>query len=131
MVCGHGVLCYSLLLGRLLCCLCDLALATVTLVDALDYTYGHCLSHVTDSETTEGWVLREGLYTQWLLWHHLDDGGIARLDGLWVVLKLLSRTTIDLLDQFPELAGDVGCVAINNWGISSVDLTRVVQDDDL
>jgi hypothetical protein len=44
---------------------------------------------------------------------------------------LLSGTTVNLLQEFSELAGDVGGVAIQDWSVSSTDLTRVVEDDDL
>jgi len=122
---------YSLLLLHLLGGLGDFSGTWVLLGDVLDDTDSHGLSHVTDSETTEGWVLREGLNAHGLLGHHLDDGGVSRLDVGGVVLKLLTRTTIDLLDELGELAGNVGSMAINNWCVSSVDLARVVQDDDL
>ena len=66
-----------------------------------------------------------------LTWDHVDDGGVTRLDLLGVVLELLSGTTVNLLLQLGELAGDVSSVAIQHWGISSTDLTGVVQDDNL
>ena len=62
---------------------------------------------------------------------HLDDGGIARLDLLGVVLELLSRTTIDLLEQLLELARNVSGVAVDDRCVTLADLTGVVQDDDL
>jgi hypothetical protein len=43
----------------------------------------------------------------------------------------LSASTINLLNQLSELAGNVGSVAIQNGSITRADLTRVVEDDDL
>ena len=44
---------------------------------------------------------------------------------------VLTSTTIDLLQDLCELAGDMSGVAIENWGVSVADLSRVVEDDDL
>merc|ERR1719361_148148 len=109
----------------------NLTRASLSLQHTLDYSYGDGLSHVTDSETTEGSVVGESLDAHGLLGHHLDDGGISRLDVSWVVLELLARTTIDLLDDIPELAGDVRGVAIHDRCVSGLDLSGVVKDDNL
>jgi hypothetical protein len=89
------------------------------------------LAHVTDGETTEGRILSERLDAHGLGGDELDDGGVTRLDVLGGLLKSLTGTTIDLLEDFGELAGNVGSVAIQHGGIASVDLTGVVEDDDL
>ena len=44
---------------------------------------------------------------------------------------LLARSSVDLLEELGEFAGDVSSVAIQDWGVSSTDLTGVVEDDDL
>ena len=80
------------------------------LLDGLDDTDGNGLSHVTDGEATEGWVLGESLdahgleiealenvnfnlgrnlfmkILDYLGGDHVDDGGITRLDLLGEVL---------------------------------------------
>ena len=89
------------------------------------------MTHVTDGETTERWVLGEGLNTHGLRWHHLDDGSVTRLDELGCVFDGLSGTTVNLLEKLGELASNVGSVAVEDWGVTSTDLTRVVEDDDL
>jgi hypothetical protein len=89
------------------------------------------LSHVAHSETTKRRIISECLNTHGLRWNHLDDGSITRLDELGGVLNGLSGTTINLLQDLRELAGDVGSVAIQDWSVTSTDLTRVVKDDDL
>jgi hypothetical protein len=87
--------------------------------------------HITDSETTEGRVLSEGLNAHRLGRHHLDDSGITRLDELRADFSGLTSTAIDLLQELRELAGDVGSVAIQDGSVTSTDLTGVVKDDDL
>ena len=130
MQCRQSLLLGSWLGGNLLSSLGGLA-DLVNLGHGLDDTDGNGLTHVTDGKTTEWWVLGESLDAHWLGWHKLDNGGITRLDGLGEGLKRLAGTTVNLLDDLVELAGNVSSVAIQHWGVSVVDLTWVVQDDDL
>jgi len=55
----------------------------------------------------------------------------SRLDELGLIFNRFTSTTINLLQDLRELAGNVGSVAIKNWGVTSTDLTRVVKNDDL
>jgi len=103
----------------------------VKLLNRLDDTDSDGLPHVPNSEPTKGRVLLEGLDAHGLRGHQLDDSGITRLDLAGVVLDLLTRPTVDLLEKFGELAGDVGGVAIQDGGVALLDLTGVVKDDDL
>jgi len=89
------------------------------------------LSHVSDSESTEWSISREWLDAHWLAWDHLDNSGIARFDLGWGVFNLLTGSSIDLLQEFIKSASDVGGVAIEDWGVTFLDFTWVVQDDDL
>jgi len=99
--------------------------------DGLNHTDGNSLAHITDGETTKRGVGGEGLNAHGLGGGELDDGGITILDVLGALLLGLAGTAIDLLEELGELTGNVGSVAIQHGGIASVDLTRVVQDDDL
>ena len=101
------------------------------LLNSLDDTDGNGLSHISDGESAKGSVLGEGLDAHGLGWNHLDDGGVTRLDLLGEVFHLLTGSSIDLLKEFLELAGNVSSVAIQNWGVAVSDLTGVVQDDNL
>lgn len=89
------------------------------------------LSHVTDGETSQGWVIGESLNTHWLGGNHLNDGGITRLDELGGVFDGFTGTTIDLLQKLSELAGNVGGVAVEHWCVTGTNLARVVQNNDL
>lgn len=108
----------------------DLA-GLVGLGDGLDDTDSNGLTHVTDSETTERRVVSESLNAHGLGGNHLDDGGVTGLDELGRVLNRLSGTAVNLLEELRELASNVGGVAVEDWGVTSTDLTRVVEDDDL
>ena len=85
----------------------------------------------TNGKTSKRRVVSEGLNTHGLGWNHLDNGSVTRLDELGSVLNRLSGTTINLLQDLRELASNVGSVAIKDWGVTSTNLTRVVENDDL
>jgi hypothetical protein len=119
-----------LFLGGLLGSLGDLA-GLVGLDNGLDDTDGNGLTHVTDGETTERGVVSESLNAHGLGGNHLDDGSVTGLDELGAVLNRLSGTAVNLLEELGELASNVGGVAVEDWGVTSTNLTRVVQDDDL
>jgi len=120
-----------LLLGGLLRSLGDFATLAIGLLHRLDDTDGDGLSHVTDSETTKGRVFIVALNAHGLRRSELDDSGITRLDELRVRLHHFTRSSVDLLDQLAELAGNVCGVAIKHWRVAGADLTRVIEHDDL
>lgn len=99
--------------------------------DGFDDTDGNGLTHVTDGETTKRGVVSESLNAQWLGGLKVDNARITRLDELGVLFKNLTGTTVHLLLDMSELAGDVGSVAVKNRGVSVTDLTGVVHDNDL
>lgn len=123
-------LCLLLLVG-LLRGLGDLATSLLGLVDGLDDTDSNGLPHVTDGETSERRVLVVGLNTHWLGGNKLDNARITRLDELGRRLHDLTGTTVDLLDELGELAGNVGGVAIEDGSVTGTNLTGVVENDDL
>jgi hypothetical protein len=53
------------------------------------------------------------------------------LDELGFLFQNLSGTSVDLGVDLGELTGDVGSVAIEDGGVTGLDLTGVVKDDDL
>ena len=69
----------------------------------LDDTDSDGLPHVTDSEPTQGWELREGLNTHGLAGGEDDDGSVTGLDELGVVFGGFTSTTINLLLDLSEL----------------------------
>jgi len=119
-----------LLLGSLDGGLGDLT-SLLGLNDGLDDTDGNGLSHIADSEASKWWVVGESLNAHWLGRNHLNNSSITGLDELRGVFDRLSGSAIDLGEELRELAGNMGSVAIKNWSVSSTDLARVVEDDDL
>merc|ERR1719348_930015 len=97
----------------------------------LDDTNSNSLPHVPDGEPSKGSELAEGLNAHGLGGHQLDDGSISRLDELGVVLNRLAGTTVNLLLDLGELAGNVGGVAVEHRAVAVGHLTGVVQHDDL
>jgi len=103
----------------------------VHLSNALNNADSDSLAHVPNGEAAERRIVGECLNAHRLRGNHLDNGSVTRLNELGGVFDGLAGTTIDLLEELGELAGDVGSVAIENWSVSSTNLTRVVEDDDL
>jgi len=97
----------------------------------LDDTDSDGLSHVTDGETSKWGEVGESLNAHGLGWVQFNDASITRLDELGVGLGGLTGTTIDLLLDFVELAGNVSGVTIQDWRVTVADLSRVVKHDDL
>ena len=75
-----------LLLLRFFGGLCGLALSEVLGLDGLDHTDGDGLSHVTHRETTQRREVGERLDGHRLGRRQIDDGGIAGLNELWIIL---------------------------------------------
>jgi len=115
------------------CLLGSLGLLTslLTLGHSLDDTDSDGLTHVTDGETTERRVVRESLNAHGLGGDEVNDSSVTRLDSLWSDLDGFSSTSVDLLEDLSELASNVSSVAVQDWGVSVVDLTGVVENDDL
>jgi len=121
----------SLLLAGLLGGLGDLSGAGILLGDGLDDTDGNRLPHVTDGKATERRIFGESLHGHGLGRSHLDDGGVSVLDGLGESFQLFAGTTIALLEDLLELAGDVSSVAVHDRRVSVLDLSGVVKNDNL
>lgn len=78
------------------------------------------------SKLTQWWVIGEALHTHGFSRVHVHDGSVSTLEELGIVFKLLPWATVNLLLKLRKLASDVRSVAIQHWGITSPDLTRVV-----
>jgi len=109
----------------------DFAGGRIFLDDGFDDSDGDSLPHVTDSEATEGRIVGERLHAHWLRWRQLDHSGVAGLDRLGEVFHLLAGTTIHFFLDLFEFAGNVSGMAIQDRRVSVLDLSRVVEDDDL
>jgi hypothetical protein len=101
------------------------------LLDRLDDTDGNGLPHITNGETTERRILVVALNAHGLAGNKLGNASITRLDELGRLLKNLSASPVNLLNQLGELAGNVGGVTIQDGGITRADLTGVIEDDNL
>ncbi|KAK5823830.1 hypothetical protein PVK06_018593 [Gossypium arboreum] len=89
------------------------------------------LTHVPDSISSKGWVLRESLHNHRLGGNHLYHPCITILQELALLLEFLSRSPVDHGQQFRKFHSNVGGMAVKDWGISVSNLPWVVHDDDL
>jgi len=109
----------------------DLSTGAIAFLDRFDDTNSNGLSHISNGKSSKRGVLGEWFDAHWLGWDHFDNSGITRLDFSWGIFDFLTRSSVDFLEHFVESASDVGGVAIQDWGVTFLDLTWVVQDDDL
>jgi len=103
----------------------------ILLDDFLDNTDGDGLFHISNGESSEGRVLIEGFNDHWFLGYHSNEGSFSRLEELGLFFKNFTRSSINLAFEFVEFASDVSSVAIEDGSVTLLDLTGVIQDDDL
>jgi len=60
-----------------------------------------------------------------------NQSGISVLDELGVLFLRFTCSSVDSVVDGLELACNMCSVAIEDWGVSVLDLTGVVHDDDL
>jgi len=75
--------------------------------------------------------LIEGFNAHWLLGDHSDHSSITRLNSLWFSFNDLTGSSIDFAFELIEFASNMSSVAIEYGGISLLDLTWMVKNDDL
>ena len=99
--------------------------------DLLDDTDGDGLTHVSDGETTKRSVGGESLDDHRLGGDELDHGGILGFNVLGLILSDGTSTLVDLGSELLELAGNMASMAIKDGSVTILDLTGMVEHDDL
>lgn len=120
----------NLLLSSLSSRLGDLTSA-INLLHTFYNSNSDCLPHIADSKSSKRGVFLVSFNTHRLRGNKLDNGSVTRLDKLGVLFEDLTVTLVNLLENGVELAGNVGSVAVKNWGVTVRDLAGVVKDNNL
>jgi len=89
------------------------------------------LFHVSNGVSTKRGIFLEDFAAEGLGGDEGDESGISVLDELGVLFLRFTSSSVDLVVNGFELASNMGSVAIEHGGISVLDLTGVVHDDDL
>ena len=87
--------------------------------------------HVSNGVSTKRGIFLEDFTAEGLGGDEGDESGISVLDELGVLFLRFTSSSVDLVVNGFELASNMGSVAIEHGGISVLDLTGVVHDDDL
>lgn len=87
--------------------------------------------HISDGESSERRVFREGLNNHRLGGNELNHGRVSSLDRGRLFLHGFSGSLVNQSEDLLELASNVASVAIQHWGVSVGDLSRVFHNDDL
>ena len=109
----------------------SLLLVWVLLLNGLDDSDSDSLLHVSDSESTKRRVLREDLNTHGLLGDQFDHGSISGFNEFGFLFNNFTGSSVILGENLGEFTGDMGCVAIEDGGVTVTDLSGVIDDDDL
>ncbi|KAK7846506.1 hypothetical protein CFP56_007861 [Quercus suber] len=126
--CRNWVQHNSLLLGSRLG---HLGSRWILLLHALDDSNSHSLTHVPDGKTTKWGILGESFNNHGLGGNHLNHSRITILQEFGLLLKLLTRSPVNLGQEFSKFDSNVGGVAIEDRGVTISNLARVVHDDNL
>ena len=73
----------------------------------------------------------ESLAAHWLGGLEDDQGRVSVLDEFWLFFHHFTSSSVDFGLDFLEFAGNVSGVAIQDGGVTVLDLSGVVHDDDL
>lgn len=103
----------------------------VLLFNLLDDTDGDGLLHISDGVSTKRGIFLEDFDAKRLGGDKGNQGSITVLDELGVFFLRLTSSSVDLVVDGFELASNVSSVAIQNGGVTSLDLTGVIHDDNL
>jgi len=116
----------SLLLGRFggLSSLC-------LLDDFLDDTDSDGLFHVSNGESTKRGVFLEGFNTHVFGGFHHSEARVSRFNEFGASFEFFTGSSVNFLGDFFEFDGNVCGVAIQDGGISVLNLTGVVKNNNL
>ena len=101
------------------------------LFDDFDYTDSNSLFHISYGESTEWGIFRENFNTHWFLWNKFDHGSITRFNEFWFLFNNFTCSSIVLWLNFGEFASNMSSVAIQYWAITVLDLSWVIDDNNL
>lgn len=87
--------------------------------------------HISDGESSERRVFREGLNNHRLGGNELNHGRVSGLDRSGFFLHGFSGSLVDQSEDLLELASNVASVAIQHRRVSVADLSRVFHNDNL
>ena len=113
-----------------MCSLGNLA-SLLSLLNALNDTNSNRLSHIPNSESSKRRIISKSLNTHWLGRNHLDNSSISRFNKFRSIFNFLARSSINLFEKFSEFTSDMSGMTIENGSISSTNLTRMIQNNDL
>lgn len=86
---------------------------------------------ISHREPTQRRVFGKGLAAHFFLWLHHNQARVPVLQEFWILFSGDSGSPVNFGSDLLELAGNVGGMAIYNRGVTSLDSTRVINDDDL
>lgn len=92
---------------------------------------GNGLFHISNGKSSEWGILSETFTAKWLGRFHDNKSWVSVFDEFGFLLGRFTSSSVDFSLNFLEFAGNVGSVAVQNWGVSILNLSRVIHNNDL
>jgi hypothetical protein len=89
------------------------------------------LFHISDGISTKRGIFLEDFDAHSLGGNEGNQSSITILDELGVFFLRFTSSSVDLVVDGFELASNMSSVTIQDWGVTVLDLTGVVHDDNL
>jgi hypothetical protein len=103
----------------------------IKLLALFDDTDGDGLFHVSNGESSERGILTENFNTHRFGGYHSDHTGHTGLHKLGEFFQNLTSSSVNGRKDFFEFDGNMAGMAIQDGGITRLDLTGMVKNDDL
>ena len=101
------------------------------LFDFFHYSNSDGLLQITHGEATQGWIIRESLYTHGCHWSHSHNPSFAGFEEFRRFFDHTTRAPMDFRDQLRESTGNMSRMTVNDRCVSHSDSIGMVQNDDL
>ena len=90
-----------------------------------------CLFHISDCESSQWRIFGEDFNTHRFGRYHFNHAGLSWFNEFWEFFQNLTSSSINWRLDFFEFNCDMCSMAIQYWAISVLDLSWVVQDNNL
>lgn len=99
--------------------------------DFLNNSDSNCLFHISDGKSSERGILSKGFNAHGFGGVHNNNSRFILLNEFGFNFNRLSSSLINFINKSGEFASNMSSMTIKNWSVSSVDLTRMVHNDNL
>ena len=96
-----------------------------------DNTDSHGLFHISDGKSSKWGVFTEDFTAHCFTWNHIAKTSISSLNKFGEFFKCLTSSSINLASNFSKFNSNMCSMAIQDWGVTVLDLTWMVKNNNL